>query len=274
MPRRRAASPFSLFSFQDIITSVTGIMILVTLMLTIELLYRKEHSPAAKTAQIAQRLQQAVESHRREAERLDREVEELRRELARAQTEILHLAAFDPQRVVSQTAELRELTAALEARLGEVRAEQAAAELRRQAAAQEQARRADDSKTLQQLLTDIRESEQQLERLKQSNRVIYNAANGAAKRPWLIELSAREMLVAPAGASARAERFADLAAFRQWLDRRDAGSEYFVLLVKPTGIERFTPALETLRQLQFDTGFDLLLENQTAVDPHFGAAAP
>jgi len=40
--RSRRNSPFSLFAFQDIITSVTGIMILVTMMLALELIKRKE----------------------------------------------------------------------------------------------------------------------------------------------------------------------------------------------------------------------------------------
>jgi hypothetical protein len=274
MSRRRSTSPFSLFSFQDIITSVTGIMILVTLMLTIELLHRKETSPAAKSAEIAERLKDAVDRNRCEAERLDREIEELRRELARAQTDILHLAAFDPNRVAAQITNLNELTAQLEAQLGEVRAEQTAAELRRRAAVEEQARRANDPQTLEELLAEVRNTQEQLQRMRKSNRVIYNAAEGAAKRPWLIELSAAEMLVAPAGAAARAERFTDLAAFRDWLRQRDAGGEYFVLLVKPAGIDRFARTLDTLRQLRFDVGFDLLAENQTAVDPHLGAAAP
>ena len=51
MSRRRSArqSAFSLFSFQDIITSVTGIMVLITLLLAVELINRTEASPPMQT---------------------------------------------------------------------------------------------------------------------------------------------------------------------------------------------------------------------------------
>src|SRR5688500_3894328 len=38
--RRSAGSPVSFFSFQDIVTSVTGILILVTLLMTLDLITR------------------------------------------------------------------------------------------------------------------------------------------------------------------------------------------------------------------------------------------
>src|SRR5215469_14253246 len=38
MPRRRTSSPISLFSFQDIITSVVGVVILITLLLLLQLI--------------------------------------------------------------------------------------------------------------------------------------------------------------------------------------------------------------------------------------------
>ena len=46
--RRAGAPPISLFSFQDIITSVTGIMILVTLMMSIELVQRNQQGGAVR----------------------------------------------------------------------------------------------------------------------------------------------------------------------------------------------------------------------------------
>ncbi len=54
MPRKRHSSPFSLFAFQDIITSVTGIILLLTLILTLELSQRDSSSmPLADAAIVA-----------------------------------------------------------------------------------------------------------------------------------------------------------------------------------------------------------------------------
>ena len=52
MSRRRrnhTTAAFSLFAFQDIITSVTGVMIMITLLLAVELVNRVEQSPAVQT---------------------------------------------------------------------------------------------------------------------------------------------------------------------------------------------------------------------------------
>ena len=63
MARRRvvASTAFSLFSFQDIITSVTGIMVLVTLMLALELITRVQTSAPAQTAVQTKRVEVTVE---------------------------------------------------------------------------------------------------------------------------------------------------------------------------------------------------------------------
>ena len=58
--RGRARSAFSLFSFQDIITCVSGIIILITLLLAVDLSQRKQSSPAVDTAKLAEQLRQAI----------------------------------------------------------------------------------------------------------------------------------------------------------------------------------------------------------------------
>ena len=59
--RRKKQVTFSLFAFQDIITSVTGIMILATLMLAVEFIQRIDGAPPRQTEKIAARLRQSLE---------------------------------------------------------------------------------------------------------------------------------------------------------------------------------------------------------------------
>lgn len=264
MTRRRRSSPFSLFAFQDIITSVTGIMVLLTLMLTLELLHRKETSPAVRTEVVNTRLRSAVGENRREIERL-------RQLLAAERAEILSVAEFDPQSVAQQLADLQELTEDLEGNLTELGGEQAETARQRNAVLAEQDRREDDAQTLEQLLEEIRTQRDQMARMQQSNRTIYNAAEGADKAAWLVEVSNDGLQTAPVGRAAVPQRFVSVTEFRQWITARDAQREYFVLLVKPQGVARFQAALETLQQFNFDVGFDLLSHDQTAIDPQTGA---
>ena len=71
MRRRRRESGFSLFAFQDIITSVTGIMILVTLVLAIELIERTESSPKVMTAQTTDQLKSQIVANEKEIQSLE-----------------------------------------------------------------------------------------------------------------------------------------------------------------------------------------------------------
>ena len=65
--RRRRSAPFSLFAFQDIITSVTGIMLVITMLLALELLERTDVAPPQATAAISKDLERSNESADRES---------------------------------------------------------------------------------------------------------------------------------------------------------------------------------------------------------------
>jgi hypothetical protein len=64
---------------------------------------------------------------------------------------------------------------------------------------------------------------------------------------------------------------ARLAAFRAWARTRDRRGEYFVLLVKPSGIDAFDELHEALGKLGFDLGFDIVDAAQTVIDDQTGA---
>src|SRR5687768_7345021 len=70
MRRSQRTSPFSLFSFQDIITCVSGIIILITLMLVLELVQRRQRSPQVRTQAIASQLRTSIASAKAEVTKL------------------------------------------------------------------------------------------------------------------------------------------------------------------------------------------------------------
>ena len=69
--RGQRTSPFSLFSFQDIITCVSGIFILITLMLVLQLVQRKQAKPQFDASEIAAQLRAAIAAAEAEVNRLD-----------------------------------------------------------------------------------------------------------------------------------------------------------------------------------------------------------
>lgn len=264
--RSRRFAPFSLFAFQDIITSVTGIMILVTLTLSLELLQRKESSPPRKTAEIASDVRSAVAAN-------EAEIDNLRRRLAARQSAMMQVAGIDKKQVLKQLTSIQELNNRLDKQLSAFAREHKDAQQRLQSAEEEENRRAADPQTVEELLREAEKKTRQIERLKRSNRTIFRPSPNAAKTPWLVEVTAGKMVAAPWGKSAPPTTVHTAAELKNLAARRDRKSEYFVLLIKPDGIEMFARARQALKSAGFDVGFDLLTADQTAVDLQTGAAA-
>lgn len=264
MGRRSSSPPISLFSFQDIITSVTGIMILVTLMLGLELIQRTVNAPPQKTAEITTAMETAVEN-------VVEEIEDLKQQLAATQQDVMELAGIDPEDLIRELKELEVVNRRLKEDVTESERQSTEADRRKKEAEAEKARRKNDPRTLEEMTRETRRIEEELRKLKQSNRVIFNPAAGSAKQPWLVELSDRGFTVAEVGKVQPPSKFADLNAFHSWASKRDATNEYFVLLIKPTGVDSFPQITALLQQLKFDLGYDLLTANQIAIDPETGA---
>ena len=263
--RTRKSSAFSLFAFQDIITSVTGIMILVTLTLALELLQRKEGSPSQRTAEVVPQLRAAALANEDEIRRLD---QRLRQGLAALE----QLAPIDDDQVRRQLADLQRLNEELDKEVKQL-AQQGESSLQRKTEIEaEKRRRASDSQTLQQLLAEVEAKRQQIEKLRKTNRTIFNPTPGQAKSPWLVEVDGEGFTVAPWGKAAPPQRFRNSSQLKSFAAGRNRDAEYFVLLVKPDGVEDFGRALHALREAGFDVGFDLLTASQTAIDPETGAA--
>lgn len=269
MGRRRTSARISFFSFQDIITSVTGIMILVALLMGLELSQRRMAAPAAEATAIASDLRPAVEA-------AEREIRQLERRLASGGDKAKQLAAVDSDRLQASLADLRRQTPEMVNDVAALNAQLARA---RERLRQAQAKR-DSSKTerdqADQLAKQLADAEGRTKKLRTTNRVIYNRPPNAAKTPWLVEVTAKQISAAPVGKSQRPVVFAaaggdPIDAFCAWAKGRDSDSEYFLLIVKPDGIDAFFYLRDDLTKLGFELGFDVAAADQTVIDPETGA---
>lgn len=269
--RGQNSTPISLFSFQDIITSVTGIMILVTLMMTLELVQRTMTSPAVQTAVVTSEVETRTQQMRQRIEELKGELE--RRRLA---SEVLQ--GIDPRNLAERLQEVERTAARVEQDVERIRTTAEQAERNHERAKQTQTeteRKRQQQKTLEEQLAAAAD---ELEQLKKTNRRIYNLDQGTAKKPWLIDVSARELRTAQVGVTAAptvlrgnspVELIAQLSA---WLAARDPATEYLVLLIRPSAAELYVALRGEVERQGFELGFDLLGEGQTVLDPVTGAA--
>ena len=275
--RGRGGTPFSLFAFQDIITSVTGIMILVTLILALEVIQKREGSPDNRTRQLTEDLDAAVKqaaATQATVMATQAEIDRLRTALTETDSNLRETVKVDQTQVSRKLQDLAELNKLLAEELAQSKRQVEESEKASDAINQEKESRESDNQSLEQINATVQKKIEELRKMRAANRVIFNQSSSSAKTPWLVELNADTILAAEMGKKGKPQTFKSPGAFTAWAVKRNRSSEYFVLLIKPTTISHFVAIRERLQQIGFDVGFDLLKADQTAIDPELGAAAP
>ena len=276
MSRRGRSGPvISLFSFQDIITSVTAIVTVIALLLALDLVQRKQaqsdDSSGALAAELTRRLEQVttelaeLRAAADSTDELVREVAatssaELRNEIAQRESAIAELererARLERQRVTWQAREKTE------------RAEQFDLEpVRRQQA---------------QVASETVELERRTEQERQDDRILFTMARGSNREGWLVVIDSQRIEAAPLGRPARPVAFVATGlpvlgtsaaeAFGNWIDEQGHRSAYFLLLVRPDASSAFDDVQEMLTKKSVSHGFDLVGADQALLDPERGAA--
>ena len=105
MPRRTELK-ISLFSFQDIITSVTGVMILLTLLLALELVESAQQSPAIQTTELVNDLQEQIAVASAELEDLKKRINASSTELSQSTTTDKDAIKLEIQELQKKIAEM------------------------------------------------------------------------------------------------------------------------------------------------------------------------
>ncbi len=265
MPRRRIGTPvFSLFSFQDIITSVTGIMILITLLMTLELIQRTMQSPQNRTAEVVASLDQQIAETREAIEVLRERIREQQKE----QTPDMFLSVDTLQDRLNDIEDRTSRADRDAIRLARQR-QTTTSELSRQQ--QEQSSRTDEARQLAELQKKLKEKQQQLQKLSTGNRVVYNPARGTSKTQWLVELRESEIVAARLGVSQAPHQFADVPGFRTWLSQLGSAGHYCMVLIRPSAVDRCEEVLQALDEVRIQYGYDAIDDSTTVIDPQTGA---
>ena len=275
MSRRGRSGPvISLFAFQDIITSVTAIVIVVALFLALDLVQRKQGQASESPAVMAEELVARIAD-------VEAELAKLRKELDRADDLVQQVASTSP-------AELKAEIVRRERALADLRREQQRQEERRtRLVAQEQAAAAEKfdlnplRQRMEQTVRDTRELQGQLDQEKQENRVLFTLPRGSNKDGWVAVVESDRITVAPLGRAAKPQVFVSTGTFLKksaaealadWIDRDRLRSAYFLVLIRPNGSRTFSDLEDMLRGKSVSFGFDLIDGERTVLHPERGAA--
>lgn len=270
MARRNNAIPrFSLFSFQDIITCTTGIFLLITLLLALDLAERIEASPQSQAPKVVDQL--AVEQTQLEAQLAELESE------VQSQTEMLNSGAL------IDVASMQSHIESSQNRVQQLNREQQRLSVLESRAIQQQReledrqqQRTPEKDEIRQLQERLDDAQQQMSEMKSSNRVFYNATVGSGRTPWLVEMGHQRIIVAPAATTrgATPQIFTSPAALLAWSAQQSSSTIHLIILLKPDAVEEYDKTIEGLRAKGFSVGLDVLKTDQQAIDPQKGAGQP
>jgi len=249
--KRKRESPMSFFSFQDIISCTTGILILITLLLTLELVTRKPGPPAPPPDM--DQLAAEVEAAQQRRDAIEENVRLGRERIA----QLAGGAIITPnmlKNLGNRVQRLRDSESRSADRIEE--AKHRRDELERELKiAQSQ---------LDDATKDIDKLKQQLAEESKKTKVTLLGGKASGKKPLLVECASRAVTVGdvlPTHEIREVKHFEGaqaIRAFLTWAQGRPKDKEYFVLLVRPDAAGEFAVLAGTLKQgLGFDIGWDV-----------------
>ena len=265
MSRRHNSPPkFSLLSFQDIITAVSGVILLVTLLLAIELSQRTlGDSPKYAMAEAADMLQASID----EANRQIKELEQI------LDTSGVHDRQVEACSYESLKEECEDLARYLERLKIQIAAAQDSLREAKSASETLDKSRLQNAELKEMIATLTRsndEMQQNVASLEHSDMLIFNRTDDFHKTPWLLLLSNEEMTLHGAtGVSRTRETFtrgnfvSSWSGFQKWLDKRSPSTDYFLVLIKPSAASEHADITSKLTRGGFDFGIDVIAESAT-----------
>jgi hypothetical protein len=276
MARRGGGPTITLFSFQDIITSVSGIMIFVTLLLALELAQKSAAGGGDAAERDAGDLRSRIVAARVELEELRHRALADPRSQARStlfEARAAREAADQVDAAEREMAELERRTAAARRREEEAKAREAGAEDRLEALRQQRA----EVDLLRKKLSEARNGD----------RVYFmvDVASGARRDGWLALVDGKALAVAPLGRVQRPRIFEGAATgtpdhpspathdFLNWAAHEARGA-YILLVARPSGIGRVEAIQRIFSSDRHPYGLDLVTETQEVLDPENGVYRP
>ncbi len=270
---RRGANPtVSLFAFQDVMMTTMGILLLVTLLLAVNLtrvVSRETSPPPAETEPPPSSA--TLEKLRARASRLEKRYEAALADLSK----VTGLGKDQEERARRLREELARTAARvrkLEAKIARLAGSQEPSGEREKAVAKKRARLSRLRRRVERLKRKVKERQK-------NPRLTYIQQEGQSKEPLLVVLTGRRIGVGPPEGRGPALWFTHgeaetrMSRFLDWARGRDAAEEYFVIVLKPSGLSAYRELKKRLRGAGFDVGTDYVPE-ETRVLVRPGGGGP
>jgi predicted RNase H-like nuclease (RuvC/YqgF family) len=261
--RNRQENPISLFSFQDIVTSVTGILILLAIMLAISVITQGA-TPAGQTETVDARELQETKS------RLEEMVKSLEVRMKSNQAAVNSWLGATKEELEQQQASYQAAARITEESIRRLQSEVARTdETVKQFIADPEVQAT--NALVQELKKKLAEAQKELDALRSGSRVFYNFRTGD-RTAWMVQITGGEILACRANERAKAKVFRTAGELLTFARGLPASEQYLVLVVRPSGLAAFDQIKEQCDEEEIDVGVELIGEQQVVVDREMGAA--
>jgi len=259
--RRSAGVKVSFFAFQDIITCVSGILLIITLLMTTMI---TEESPAPSGGGEPNRAQELTEAKQ--------QLDAAKSAAAALQAQVVALT--DPSTVRAQTLELKEKlpiarakAEELERKIAESGMDQATLSARLQQAEKELAeldrKKKERVPDVDQLAQETKEKETRAANAHNEWRLVPKLPSNS-KTPVMAVVSDKGLTIEEfnkPSTRTKLDKATMPAGFAAVLQKYNPAVHYFVFYIKPSGVADFATLKDIARAQRFEVGFDALLEN-------------
>jgi hypothetical protein len=272
--REDGDTAISLFSFQDIITSITGIMFLLVLMLVLSLL--SSHLPDKTAAESAERARLADE-----VARLQAQADALKLNAQSSDIQLAKLRKLSAAELIRRSKELQVQLQKLHAELQTAEAElqrklhklnTAAADAEKLGASNKKLSDAIADQTSR--LTELQQQQKELKKLlrQKKNLIKYTISQNSGKIPLLLELGSDGIQLLDT-ATMRKNDLRNSDPEKSCLNLQDILGDfdhnqyYFSLAVKPGGFAYANRVLTILKKAGFERGIEIIPDDKSSLFP-------
>jgi septal ring factor EnvC (AmiA/AmiB activator) len=278
MRQQRNKSPVSLFSFQDVIMSVVGIVILITLILILKLITQMSSAALPSTVDVAE-IQQEIESFRKMLRQIQDETVKLH-QAKKNETAWIPLPE-EADTLKQQVENLEKDVDDIEKKVSE--AEQHGEELKHCPAVQLWEEKQKTVQNLQEQLKELLKKNDELKdeettltaqrddvntKLRELDKELakdittslkVKIPKQSDKNAFIVLYGAGKIVLLPTDGSPE-RTFTSKSAFEQFAKTRDKNKEYFVMYIRPSRFDRYEEIMNYLKSLGFDTGLQVIGE--------------
>ncbi|MEY4566156.1 MAG: hypothetical protein RLY14_1126 [Planctomycetota bacterium] len=260
--RGKHVSSISLFAFQDIITSVVGIFILIIICMILQL--RETRNGSGASAQSYQELLAIQQSISRESSLLSKSLSDLTASLLQAKGGNRFSEQLVAEELESMDRMLQERLVRAEEQLEKVAKRRAEAEKDKERLKIAQAANGPELEELQAIQGQLSRVEREMKEIDTENPMVFSKTNLNGRPLCILEVKKGgvEWVATTTGEKRSWSIPRERATMLEWFKTAEASQWHFLVLIKPSGAMEFEGIRKSLTDSGVKLGFDVVAEDQ------------